>query len=126
MASMIRIVGVQRSDNIGQEFVLLQNQGSMRVNLRGHAVFAEGAINDGPNSAAWHVFSEDEHIMPGQYVLLRTCPVARHWTTTTEGQRVYHTSMGRLSSVWQHVPGSIHLLAPQHSFCERPVEAILV
>lgn len=123
---MIRIVGVQRSDNIGQEFVLLQNQGSMRVNLKGHAIVAEAALMDGPASAGVHLFADEVDVMPGQFVLLRTCPGNSHWTTTNEGQRVYYTHMERLNPVWERFTGPFHILAPQHSFCERPLEAVLV
>lgn len=123
---MIRIVGVQRSENIGQEFVLLQNQGSMRAHLKGHAVVAEAALADGSTSSAVHLFADEVDIMPGQFVLLRTSPGNGHWSTTSEGQRVYYTHMDRLNPVWNKAAGPIHILAPQHTFCERPVEAILV
>lgn len=123
---MIRIVGVQRSENIGQEFILLQNQGSMRVKLKGHAVVSESALVPGKAGSAVHLFTDDEVIMPGQFVLLRTCMGSSHWTLTTEGQRVYYTHMDRIGPVWNHHSGPLHVLAPQHSYCERSVEAILV
>lgn len=123
---MIRIVGVQKSDNIGQEFVLLQNQGSMRVNLKGHAVVAEAALHEGSSSSGIHLFSDPVDIMPGQFILLRTCPGSGHWSTTNEGQRVFYAYMERLNPVWDRFNGPFHILAPQHSFCERPVEALLV
>src|SRR5262249_39171306 len=123
---MIRIVGVQRSDHTGQEFVLLQNQGSMRVNLKGHALVAEAALVGGTDSHAVHLFSDDVNISAGQFVLLRTGHGESHWTCTAEGQRVYYTYMARLAPVWINVPGSLHLLAPQHSYSERTLEAILV
>lgn len=125
-SSMIRIVGIQKDDNIGREFVLLQNHGSMRVNLRGHAIVSEAALVDGTQSPAVHLFSDDVSIMPGQFVLLRTCPGSSHWSTTNEGQRVYYTHMGRLGPVWCRSEGPVHVLAPQHSFCERATEALLV
>lgn len=123
---MIRIVGVQRSDNIGQEFILLQNQGSMRAHLKGHAVISEAALTDAGIPAGIHLFTDDVDIMPGQYVLLRSCSGSGRWSTTTEGQRVFYAYMGRLGTVWESLPGPLHILAPQHTFCERPVEAVLV
>ena len=123
---MIRIVGVQKNSSIGQEFILLQNQGSMRVNLRGHAIVSEAALAEGSGSAAVHLFSDEASVMPGQFVLLRTCPGSSHWATTSEGQRVYYTHMGRLSPVWSRLEGPVHVLCPQHSFCERSKEAVLV
>jgi len=123
---MIRIVGVQKSDNIGQEFILLQNQGSMRVHLKGHAVIADAALVEGATSPAVHLFADEIDIMPGQFVLLRTCPGTGHWSITTEGQRVFYAHMERLNPVWNRFPGPFHILAPQHTFCERPIEALLV
>jgi len=123
---MIRIVGVQRSENIGQEFILLQNQGSMRVYLKGHAVLADAALIDGASSPAVHLFADEVDVLPGQYILLRTCPGSAHWSATNEGQRVYHTYMARLGPVWVRFPVPFHVLAPQHSYSERQAEALLV
>lgn len=123
---MIRIVGVQKSENIGQEFVLLQNQGSMKVRLKGHAVVSEEALRSSENTSAVHLFDDETDIMPGQFVLLRTCPGSSHWSMTAEGQRVYHSHMGRLTAVWHRFGSPLHLLAPQHTYSERSVEAILV
>jgi hypothetical protein len=123
---MIRIVGVQKSDKVGQEFVLLQNQGSMRVRLRGHVVVAENALSDCGYSNAIHIFSDDVEVMPGWYVLLRTSLGEPRWSSTSEGQRVFYTYMNRESPVWQDTEGHLHLLAPQHSFMERSAEAVLV
>lgn len=122
---MIRIVGVQRDESEGREFVLLQNQGSMRTNLRGHAVVADCALDAGDVTGV-HLFADDVDVPPGQYVVLRTCPGEGHWADTGEGARVFHAYMGRHRAVWIDRPGPIRLLAPQHSYCERSVEPILV
>ncbi len=122
---MVRIVGIQRSDDPRQEFVLLQNQGSMRVALRGYAVIADVALTGGATSPAAHFFSDDVGVMPGQYVLLRTAPARPGWSMTTEGQRVYTASMERLSPVWSHLSGPVHVLAPQHTYCERTGELVV-
>ncbi len=123
---MIRIVGVQRSECVGQEFVLLQNQGSMRTKLRGHAIVSDCAINEGAESAAWHLFDDDIDIHPGQYVLLRTSVGRSHWSTTSEGQRVYYAHMHRTNPIWNKSRGSLHILSTQHTYAERPAEVILV
>ena len=41
---MIRIVGIQRAERPEEEFVLLQNQGGMRLNLRGHVILTDAAV----------------------------------------------------------------------------------
>ncbi len=123
---MIRIVGVQKSEAIGKEFILLQNQGSMRVPLRGHAVVAEAAFDESSLCPGVHFFSDEIDLMPGWYVLLRTCPGTSRWSTTADGHRVYHAYMDRVTPVWNGICGPIHVLSPQHTFCERVAEALLV
>lgn len=123
---MIRIVGVQKSDQLGQEFMLLQNQGSMRVGLKGHIVMANEVLTCSAGAAAMHVFVDDIDVMPGQYVLLRSCPGSARWTVTKEGQRVHNSYMDRLNPVWARFEGPFHILAPQHTYCDKFSEAILV
>jgi hypothetical protein len=41
---MIRIVGIERSSDAQNEFILLQNQGHMRAHLRGHAIIADKCL----------------------------------------------------------------------------------
>ncbi|MCW5936431.1 MAG: hypothetical protein KIT11_03885 [Fimbriimonadaceae bacterium] len=123
---MIRIVGVQRSSEVKGEFVLLQNQGSMRVNLRAHAVIADATIQGGTSSPAAHFFGEDVDILPGQYILLRTVPCRTGWSTTNDGQRVYQASMSCPLPVWANHPGALHVLTPQHTFVERSAELLSV
>jgi hypothetical protein len=123
---MIRIVGVQKSEKPGQEFVLLQNQGSMRIRLRGHAVVADSALSEDGVSYAVHLFSDDVEVLPGWYVLLRTSRGEPRWSSTSEGQRVFYTYMNRAEPVWRRTEGHLHVLAPQHSYVERAAEALLV
>lgn len=69
---MIRIVGVQRASNPQKEFILLQNQGSLRLTLRGHLVASDQAIRNSDLAIGAHAFSDDVAIGPGMYVLLHT------------------------------------------------------
>ncbi len=116
---MIRIVAVQKSDRPSEEFVLLQNQGSLRTVLRGHVVMSESAITSVDMSQAAHVFSEDEKIPAGMYILLRTGTGISRWTKTKDGALVYYAFMGRDQAIWSACIGPLHLLAPQHTFSER-------
>lgn len=116
---MIRIVGLNRSPDVRHEFVLLQNQGAMRVALRGHAVLAESLL-DGRDQGAMHLFAEDEVVPAGKFVLLFTGPGEPRWARTRDGQLVYHAYMGRREAVWQGVEGAIQLLQPQHRYIDRP------
>lgn len=120
---MIRIVGIQHSSNPQREFVLLQNQGGMRIDLRGHVVVPDCAIRAGQLYPA-HVFSEEVWLTPGTYVLLKTGIGQPKWTVTPEGQRVFTVFMGRSAPVWDGIEGELHVLHIQHSYVERPLAAV--
>jgi hypothetical protein len=123
---MIRIVGVQRSDEVAQEFILLQNQGNMKVNLRGHALVADLELLGLDGAGALHLFSDDVEVQAGAYVLLRTVPCRTHWNHCNEGQLIYHTTMSRTELVWSRCEGALHLLKPQHTYCERNTVSAVV
>jgi hypothetical protein len=116
---MIRIVGVQRNSQPDQEFVLLQNQGSMRANLRGHLLVNESAFLSGEVGDNFHPFTEEVSIGAGQYVVIYTGFGSSRWVRTKDGTVVYHTYMGRRSSVWEHALLPLHILNVQHSYSER-------
>ncbi len=122
---MIRIVGLQRNQSVAQEFVLLQNQGSLRLNLKGHLVIGELALNEGDLTHAAYAFGEDVLIPPGMYVLLFSGSGVSRWARTRDGAQVYYSFMNRQTSVWEQNPGPIHLLSTQHSFSERPPALLL-
>jgi hypothetical protein len=116
---MIRIVAVQKSANPDEEFVLLQNQGSLRISLRGHVVLSECSIDSEVIGRAAHVFSDEEKVPAGMYILLRSGSGSSRWTKTKDGSLVYYAYMGRTSAVWEKSTGPLHLLGPQHTFAER-------
>jgi len=122
---VIRIVGLQRNESVGQEFVLLQNQGSLRLNLRGHLVVSEAALDEGDLTQAAHAFNDDVLIPPGMYVLLFTGAGLSRWARTRDGALVYYSFMNRANSVWDCSTGPLHLLCTQHTFCERPPALLL-
>lgn len=124
-SEVIRIVGVQRHELPEKEFILLQNQGGLRVNLRGHLVASELAIADSDLSFSAHAFSDEALIPPGMYVLLSTGRGSPRWTKTKDGQMLYYAYMNRESSVWEHTPGALHVLNMQHTYTERPPALLL-
>ena len=121
---MIRIVGVQRSGEVGQEFVLLQNQGSMRVSMRGYALVAEGALSG--EDATVCVLTEEVDLHPGMYMLVRSCIGPSRWTKIGEGAPVYYSYLGRTKVLWGSAHSPVHLLAPQHTYVERGTEAMVI
>lgn len=116
---MIRIIGVQRNDSPSKEFVLLQNQGSLRTNIRGHVVLSETAITDSDLSFAAHVFSDDVLVPAGMYVLLSTACGEPRWTKTKDGAMIYYAFMNRGGPVWDRSEGPVHVLNLQHTYVER-------
>ncbi len=122
---MIRIVGVQRSSSPQQEFVLLQNQGNLRVTRRVHLVVSDRALATGMVGPEAHVFADEARILAGMYVLLSTGAGEPRWATTKDGAMLYYTYMHRAGSVWNACPGPIHLLATQHTFCQRAERELL-
>jgi hypothetical protein len=122
---VIRIVGVQRSAQVTKEFVLLQNQGSLRLNLRGHLIASENAIHSADLTFAAHAFSDDVLIPPGMYVILFSGSGVPKWTKSKDGSLVYYTFMNRSHSVWENAAGPINLLNTQHTYAERPPALLL-
>jgi hypothetical protein len=122
---LIRIVGIQRSEQSSGEFLLLQNQGGLRVNLRGTVVLADLAIETSSFACGAHVFSDDVNVPPGAFVLLQTGDGEARWTKTKEGAMVYYTYMGRREPVWNRVTGPLHVLCAQHTYTERKEYATL-
>lgn len=122
---MIRIVGLQKDEDVQREFLLLQNQCAMRINLRGHAIVSDCRL-EGETSGVLHLFRDDAWIPPGGYVMVHTGHGHALNGRTKDGSSVYKTFMGRESTVWGGVQGNIHLLHPQHTYCLRRGEALLV
>lgn len=123
---MLRIVGVQRSDSPEQEFILLQNQGSMRVQLRGYVIMSESAIERGSMYANSHVMADEIAIPPGMYVLLFTGTGTPRWTRTKDGMHVYQTYMQQDLPVWSRTEGPLHIMHAHHTYVERSADLISV
>lgn len=121
---MIRIVGVQRSEVAQQEFVLLQNQGNIREQLRGRALVEDAAFHE--SQGGIHLFGDDIRIGPGQFVMLRTCAGEPHWGTSKDGALVYFTYANRNATIWSTVSQPMHLLSVDHTLVPRSDSAILV
>jgi hypothetical protein len=116
---VIRIVGVQKNAVAEQEFVLLQNQGSMRISLRGHVVLSDCAVETGDLGMTAHAFKDDVPVPPGMYVILFSGHGTSRWAKTKDGAQVYYTYMGRDACVWERSTGPLHVLNRIHTYAER-------
>lgn len=116
---MLRIVGVQKDVSADREFVLLQNQGALRVTLRGHALMSETVLETGELEGAFHAFSDDERVPAGAYVILYTGRGIPRWGRSKDGSNVYHTYMGYEDPVWSKFETPLHILNTQHTYVEQ-------
>lgn len=116
---MLRIVGLQRGDSADQEFLLLQNQGSMRIHLKGHAILSESALLTGNLAMGAYAFPDEVHIAPGLYVVLTTGAGNPRWARTKDGTQVYHAYMFCQDPVWSNCELPLHAMGTQHSYAER-------
>lgn len=121
---MIRIVGIQRSDDSRSEFVVLQNQGNMRVNLRGHALLSQSILDEGVGRA--YVLRDDVDLPAGHYCVVRTGRGEAKWCHRHEGYHIYHAFLHEPAPIWGSAEGAVMLLAPQHTYAERSIERLLV
>lgn len=122
---MLRIVGLQKDDTPDREFLLLQNQGSMRLNLRGHVIMSDGAIDRASLSEATHAFPDEVLVPPGMYVLLFTGHGVPRWCRTKDGTNVFYSYMGRDRTIWTRTDLPLHVMCTQHTYAERG-EALLL
>ncbi len=122
---MVRIVGVQRNASPQGEFILLQNQGNLKVLLKGHILASEAAISSSDLSRGLFAFPDEVYIPPGAFVLLYSGVGEPRWAKTRDNQLLFTTFMNSDSVIWGAREGTFHLMNTQHTFVERPV-AVLV
>jgi hypothetical protein len=116
---LLRIVGVHKEERPEREFVLLQNQGSMRVNLKGHALLSQSAFEGADLCSVSHAFCDDVYVSPGLYVVLYTGHGTPGWRKSKDGSIVYNTFMGCDEPVWTRCNLPLHMLNTQHTYIER-------
>ena len=122
---MIRIVGVQRNISAQAEFVLLQNQGGLRLSLRGHVLMSDCTLDSNALEQTAHLFRDDVLIPPGNFVILFSGHGEPRWAKTKDQQVIYYTYMSRLHSVWDKCTGPMHVLSPHHTYAERREALVL-
>jgi hypothetical protein len=112
---MLRIAGIQRHADPDQEFVLLKNQGLLKVNLRGHMIADENAFSGARLSERVFVFSEEVILPPGAYAMVVTGKGESGWGRSTDGSLVYYAFWRKREPVWTDESSPIHVLGVLHS-----------
>lgn len=104
--------------------MLLQNQGNLRVNLRGHVLVSQCAVENGDLSGAAFAFNQDTLIPAGMYVVLVSGHGEPRSIKTKEGSLIFYAYMNRNASVWDTASGPLHLLATQHTYATERAPAL--
>jgi hypothetical protein len=116
---MLKIEEVHASAGVQGEYVVLQNQGLLTVNLRGWALctnaFLEG--DDTRIAEEMYIFREDEQIKPYTRVVLFTGKGDNGWVPTIDGRLAYCAYWGRQERIWT-ITSHVHVL---HLFTSRKV-----
>ena len=115
---MLRIVGIQRSERVSEEFILLQNQCSMRLKLKGHVLMTENRVV-AEDEGFVHIFDQHELIHSGAFVLLRSGYGDSRWGRTKEGSLVYTVFLGKREFHWEKTNEKLHIANVQHTYEER-------
>jgi hypothetical protein len=107
-------MAVQRSDDPQREYVLLQNHGSLRVDLKGH-VLADDVGLEKSDRERMHVFSSDAQIPAMAYVLLITGKGKDGWYQDNDARPVYCVYWNKSTPIWSARLDPIHLLNVIHT-----------
>lgn len=121
---MLRIVEVQRSEEPQSEYLLLQNQGVLKIGLRGHMIANEDAIGRGGAETTF-AFTDDIQVPAACWVLLITGCGTNGWHRDPDSKPVYCVFWNRDRSVWNYEHGPIHLLNVVHTSMPRS-EGLLI
>jgi hypothetical protein len=108
---MLKIVDVHASRTAEGEYIVLQNQGTLTVGLKGCALCSDTYLSGDPSLAAreMYIFRYDEFIKPYGRVVLFTGYGEDGWQPTTDGRRCFVVYWNRAEPVWAGCE-SVHLL----------------
>jgi hypothetical protein len=113
---MLKIVEVHACHYPDGEYVVLQNQGTLTVPLRGYLLTSQDFLQLDPYnvSNAMYVFRAEATIKPYGRVVLFTGAGYDGWQPTTDGRQCYVAYWGREETVWSRCE-TVHLLRPESS-----------
>ena len=122
---MLKIIDIQVSGTAAGEWVVIQNQGMIPLNLRGWVIVGDTYLNGHAESAAkqMFIFTADETIKPGVRAVLISTHGKDGWYPTVEGGSAYVAYANRAESLWSHA-GELHLLQPVSSRQIHPAQIL--
>ncbi len=99
---MLKIVEVHPARTAQGEYVVLQNQGLVNVNLRGWALCTDSFLEGEPSRLMeeMFIFKDDVSIKPYGRVVLFTGEGENEWVPTTDGKHAYCLYWNRTTPVW--------------------------
>jgi hypothetical protein len=108
---MLKIVEVHTTPRAQSEYVVLQNQGLVNVNLRGWALCTDAFLEADTRKLVdeMYVFREDVQIKPYARVVLFTGRGENEWMDTIDGKHAYCVYWCRNEPIWGDA-GSVNVL----------------
>lgn len=108
---MLKIVDLHLAQTPSAEYVVLQNQGLMTVDLHGWVLCSEKYLLGEPVAASreTYVFTDHVSVKPYGRVVLFTGAGISGWYPTTDGKQAYVCYWGQRDTVWDRAE-QIHLL----------------
>lgn len=120
---MLKIIEVHTSSKANGEYIVLQNQGLVTVNLRGWAVCTDALLEADPAKLveSIYIFRQKADIKPYQNVVLFTGAGEDGWVPTNDGRQAYCSFWNRRETIWSeagkinvlHVSSTKNLIAPR-------------
>ncbi|MCX6381739.1 MAG: hypothetical protein NT023_20060 [Armatimonadetes bacterium] len=99
---MLKILELHPSVSPHSEYVVLENQGLVTVNLKGYALCSEAFLmgDKGQLADEMYVFRDEIPVKPFQRVVLFTGSGENCWLPTIDGKQAYCAYWNRSSGMW--------------------------
>ena len=93
---MLKIVEIHCAETVQNEYIVLQNQGSVAVYLRGWAVCTDAYLSeDSAGHCGMYVFRMSEEVKPYTHIVLFTGVGENGWVPTHDGRLAYCVYWGK-------------------------------
>lgn len=115
---MLKILELHPTSNSQGEYVVMENQGLVTINLKGYALCSEAFLmGDGGRLAdEMYVFRDEVAVKPFQRVVLFTGFGENSWLPTIDGKQAYCAYWNRPSGMWNRSSDLLvlHIAASRH------------